>query len=283
VKRRSLAETHPELAAQADGWDPTAIGRGSQSIVNWLDEYGHRWPARVSSRAEGRGCPYCAGHLPLVGVNDLATTHPAMAAEAHGWDPSTMSPGSHRRVAWRCARGHQWTIAVMDRVRSRGCSVCSGWKVLAGFNDLTVTNPDVAAQADGWDPSTVTAGSSKVCRWRCALGHSWQARVSHRTNGSGCPTCAGRFVEPGNNDLATTHPELAAEADSWDPRTVSAGSGKNAACRCSEGHSWTARIGSRAGDGIGCPTCAGRKLEPGVNDLATTHPQIAKEADGWDP
>jgi hypothetical protein len=221
--------------------------------------------------------------LIVPGINDLQTLYPKIALEADGWDPVTMSPGSHRRMDWRCAHGHQWTIAVMDRVRSRGCSVCSGWKVLAGFNDLTVTDSDVAVQADGWDPSTVTAGSSKVRKWRCVLGHNWQTRVSHRTSGSGCPICAGRFVEPGYNDLATTHPELATEAAGWDPRTVSAGSGKNVAWRCIEGHSWTARISSRAGDGIGCPTCAGRKLEPGVNDLASTHPHIAKEADGWDP
>ena len=36
----------------------------------------------------------------IKGVNDLATTHPEIAKEAYGWDPRTVSAGSHKKLEW---------------------------------------------------------------------------------------------------------------------------------------------------------------------------------------
>jgi hypothetical protein len=41
-------------------------------------------------------------------------------------------------------------------------------------------------------------------------------------------------------------------------------------------HEWEATINSRT-KGSGCPYCSGRKVLPGLNDLATTHPEIAHQ------
>ncbi|GEM_PF-2446503 len=64
-------------------------------------------------------------------------------------------------------------------------------------------------------PETVTAGARRKVWWHCEYGHSWQASVFSRTGGTGCPVCAGKVVEKGQNDLATTNPKLAAQ---WDSR-----------------------------------------------------------------
>ena len=56
-----------------------------------------------------------------------------------------------------------------------------------------------------------------------ALGHEWSAAIGDRVRGNECPTCKRRVVLAGFNDLATTHPELATQADGWDPTTVSKG------------------------------------------------------------
>jgi hypothetical protein len=70
--------------------------------------------------------------------------------------------------------------------------VCAGREVLKGFNDLSTLFPDLGKEADGWDPSTVTAGSNRVLRWRCKEGHTWEAQVNNRTPPAncGCPECA---------------------------------------------------------------------------------------------
>ena len=44
-------------------------------------------------------------------------------------------------------------------------------KILIGFNDLQTTHPELAKEADGWDPRTVVAGSNEKYLWRCPDGH----------------------------------------------------------------------------------------------------------------
>ena len=48
--------------------------------------------------------------------------------------------------------------------------------------------------------------------------------------------------------------------------------------RCGKGHEWQATIQSRMKSG--CPVCSNHLVCPGINDLATTYPEIAAE---WHP
>ena len=41
-------------------------------------------------------------------------------------------------------------------------------------------------------PDDVTFGSHKRVWWTCPSGHSWQAMVYTRSEGTGCPVCAGK-------------------------------------------------------------------------------------------
>jgi len=223
----------------------------------------------------------------IVGKNDLATTHPELAKEAVGWDPNTVIAGTHKKLEWKCKKGHTWKAAGSTRVKGHGCPFCSGRQVLVGVNDLATTHPDLASEAFGWDPKTVIAGTRKKLDWKCKQGHTWKANGSDRAYGkSGCPICSGRQVLVGVNDLATTHPDLASEAFGWDPKFISAGTGKKVEWKCKQGHTWKATSNSRTQDkskNKGCPFCTNRKVFFGFNDMSTTHPELAKEANGWDP
>ena len=42
------------------------------------------------------------------------------------------------------------------------------------------------------DPNTLTLGSGKKVWWICDKGHEWQATISSRNRGNGCPYCSGR-------------------------------------------------------------------------------------------
>ena len=283
---KSLAETHPELAAQADGWDPTTVKAGSHKKLAWECGRGHQWVAVVASRAlNGRGCSICANQKILAGLNDLLTKHPSMAAQADGWDPSTVSAGSHKKLWWICASGHRWITSPSKRTtRSQGCPFCSGNLVIVGETDLATTHPEIAAQANGWDPTTIKAGSHKKLGWKGTCGHKWDADVASRAlTGNGCPFCANLKILVGFNDLATTHPEIAAQADGWDPTTVVAGTTKKRDWKCGFNHKWSTSVATRALAGNGCPICSNQKVLAGFNDLKTTHPEIAAQADGWDP
>jgi hypothetical protein len=280
-----LATTHPQLAAQAHGWDPRSVTAGSGTVREWKCQHGHIWRTTIGNRSsQETGCPTCSNRVVLDGFNDLATTHPQLAAQAHGWDPRSVTAGSGTVREWKCQYGHIWKAQLVKRSdRGSGCPICSGHQVLAGFNDLATHNPELASQAWNWDPKTVTAGSSRKLEWQCEHGHNWIASVNGRSSGKGCPICAGKQIKIGFNDLATTHPQLAAQAHGWDPTTVTFGNGSKRRWKCDEGHTWTATANSRSNAESGCPSCAGRQVLAGFNDLATTHPELAAQAHGWNP
>ena len=229
-----LATTHPHLAKEALGWDARLVSAGSHKRVWWRCKESHEWQALVSQRAKvsGSDCPFCANQRVLVGYNDLATSNPQLAKQACGWNPTTVTAGSNRKVRWRCEKGHEWVTTPNKRSSGRGCPVCAGSQVLAGFNDLVTMHPALAGEVVVGNPDEVSAGSNKKLRWRCEKGHEWDASAKDRSKGRGCPICAGKEVLQGFNDLMTTNPLLAAEAAGWDPRTISAGSGKRVRWRC---------------------------------------------------
>ena len=280
-----LKTTHPSLAGEAHGWDPTTVTGKSNEKRAWECQHGHVWDAVVRSRSViGASCPFCEGRRAIPGVNDLATFHPLVAGQAHGWNPSVVNPNSHKKLEFICAKGHVVLQGVRRRVEATGCPVCQNDRVLIGYNDLATTHPELASEADGWDPSTVTAGTHKKLKWKCPKEHTWTTGIINRAkDGTGCPFCSGRLAIPGETDLATTHPELAAQAVGWDPTTVKAGTNKKLKWCCDRGHEWLSEPSTRSGQGTGCPYCSGHKAIPGETDLATAHPELAAQAVGWDP
>lgn len=135
-------------------------------------------------------------------------------------------------------------------------------------------------------PEKISYGSKQSIWWKCEKGHEWQAMVYTRAGGgSGCPYCAGKKAWPGENDLASQRPDLAAQ---WHPtknagmtpQDVPFGSHHKAWWVCEKGHEWRAMVKSRAIGGTGCPVCVNRCLVRGENDLAATHPDLACQ---WHP
>ena len=75
------------------------------------------------------------------------------------------------------------------------CPYCTGRTLLIGFNDLQTKNPDLAKEADGWNPERVKFNCTKNKKsWICRdCGHQWKIEPYARTKrGSGCHMC-GHF------------------------------------------------------------------------------------------
>ena len=202
-----LKTLNPELAKE---WHPTKNGElspemvigGSTKKVWWIGKCGHEWQATVASRFSGTGCPICSGKQVLTGHNDLLSIKPELAKEWHttkngGLSPSMVTPSSHRKVWWKCKKGHEWQATIAHRSSGRNCPICSNRKVLIGYNDLKTTNPFLASE---WHPTKngeltpemVTQKSGKKVWWMCKLGHEWQASIKNRTYGTGCPRCKNK-------------------------------------------------------------------------------------------
>ena len=142
----------------------------------------------------------------------------------------------------------------------------SSSKPILGINDLQTKFPEIAVEANGWDPSTIAGGSGQKKNWICKLGHTWDATISNRTlHNAGCPVCANQQILAGFNDLQTKFPEIAAEANGWDPVNIIPGSNKKKSWICNLGHTWTAVVNSRTSLNSGCPICAEYGFNPAKN------------------
>ena len=297
-KENSLLFSNPEIAKE---WNyekngnlkPEHFESNSHKKVWWKCRQGHEWQTAIANRTKGNGCPYCSGQKVLMGYNDLQTINLILANE---WNyekngelmPSDVTPNSSKIVWWKCSKGHEWQATIANRNKGNGCPYCSGRFTIKNRNDLQTVNPTLAKEwnyekNDGLTPIDVMTGSNKKVWWKCSKGHEWQATVVDRKNGRGCPFCAGKKVLTGYNDLQTVNPNLTLE---WDyekngnltPENFSANSHEKVWWKCSKGHEWQATIASR-NNGRRCPYCSNKSLLQGYNDLATTHPEIAKE---WD-
>jgi hypothetical protein len=194
-----LATLRPEIANEAYGWNPQLVSLHSNQKLDWECKEGHRWSATINNRtSRGDACSVCSSHQTLSGFNDLATTDPEIANQAFNWDPTTASRASNKKKVWRCRLGHFWDAPPSSRTSGSGCPTCAGKITLKGFNDLETVSSQLAKEAYGWDPSTVTVSSNKSFLWKCEEGHVWRATVNNRSAGKGCPTCANSGFDPNN-------------------------------------------------------------------------------------
>jgi Probable Zinc-ribbon domain len=309
VTRRSassLAELHPALAAE---WHRTKNGRltpydvtpGIHRKVWWRcpKERSHIWEASIQQRARcGTGCPFCSGNRPSR-TTSLRARAPAVAAQWHEWrnarlTPDDVTPGSQRKVWWRCSANpqHVWHAQINAVVRSPhgGCPLCPHYRATPETS-LRALFPSIAGDwhptANGdLRPEDVRARSARRIVWRClSCWHVWQTAVSHRTvRAHGCPACAGH-VASWRTSLRTRFPAI---ADEWHPTAngeltpegVLPGSNRRVVWRCSRdpSHVWEAKPATRTRLGTGCPFCAG-KVASRETSLAALHPRIARE---WD-
>ena len=132
-------------------------------------------------------------------------------------------------------------------------------------------------------PEHFLINSNKKVWWICSKGHEWQAKISDRNKGNGCPYCSSNIILRGYNDLQSINPVLAKE---WNyeknngltPKDVQPNSNKKFWWICSKGHEWQASAINR-NKGKGCPYCSNKKVLKGYNDLETINPTLASE---WD-
>ena len=187
------------------GTDPASLMPSSQKKVWWrCKKCGFEYQALVSNRNKGTGCRRCAGQILLRGVNDLATLYPHLAKE---WDtgrngginPSEVFAQTNKKYWWTDSFGHSWQASPNNRIWGTNCPICSGNKVLTGFNDIATTNPEIASE---WHPtkngsvapSSVSKGYTKKVWFLCPkCGGEYESFIGNKIKGFGkCPHCSER-------------------------------------------------------------------------------------------
>ena len=200
--------------------------------------------------------------------------------------PSQVSDRTAKRIWLQCPTcGYEWREGLRGtRKESRKCPSCHGGRghyLAKGGNDLGSKRPDVARQLDPELNGSLRAEGLHVHAgamvwWRGSCGRVWREKVSIRSMrvDDSCPYCKNRKLLHGFNDLATVHPELAAE---WDferngdlkPDGMRSNATKQVWWRGGCGHEWQMSPRQRAAEGLGCPYCSGHRVLAGFNDLAS--------------
>ena len=279
----AASEWHPTLNGSVT---PDEIALRSNKDYYWLCKKGHTYILSPDKRFLGQGCYYCSNRRLLVGFNDLKTVSPEDADE---WDyeknpdsPEDYTYVSYHKAYWVCKEcGHKWQTTIRAKVQSEwnGCKKCAekrrgkrkaetAAKKTGGITD-TILIKEWDYEKNDKEPSGYSPNSSARVHWICSTcGYAYEAKIANRAIlHRGCPVCSNKVVWPGHNDLATTHPDIAAE---WDyekngdltPRMITHGSGKQVWWRCPVGHSYRADPLHRTNKDkpTGCSVCfAGRQ------------------------
>ncbi len=164
-------------------------------------------------------------------------------------------------------------------------------------------NPEVAAM---WDeeangnltPYMFTSGSNYPATWKCPIcGETWKSPIASIVSRKvkSCKKCSMKENGKTITKLKTAKYGSLAERskillNQWDfdengslsPYEIPLNYSFNVAWKCDKcGYKWTSSPNSRVRvDKVaGCPHCTGRVAMPGVDDLETLYPDIAKE---WD-
>jgi very-short-patch-repair endonuclease len=224
----------------------------------------------------------------------ISISHPDLIKE---WDfrknetitPDKVTFGSDKKVWWICSKdkSHSWLASISHRVHGRNCPYCVGKKI-NDSNSLATTHPKLLLE---WHPSKngkinpkeLAHGSKLKVWWKCTKGsdHEWQASITNRVKGRGCPFCNGNKVSL-TNCLSKTHSEISKE---WHPlkngltttNDITKGIVKNYWWQCpkEKSHEYLASPNNRT-QGKGCPYCSGKKVNIS-NSFSALKPLLLKE------
>ena len=204
----SLEVLRPDLIKE---WDfelnkiisPNNVPLHSTKKVHWKCLKGHKWISSIENRTKKNGttCPVCSGRK---SINETSFGHlyPLLLKE---WDydnniinPFDIRPSSHKKINWKCLKGHLWETPLYSRVNGNiGCPFCSGrYTTLErsiGFLKPSFMDEWDEDKNEKFDPYTIPLGSDIKVWWKCNndISHYWKTSIYNRSKGSGCPYCSG--------------------------------------------------------------------------------------------
>ena len=193
-----------------------------------------------------------------------------------GLNPAYFTKGSEKVVWWKCSEcGYEWQNKIKDRIKRKGCPICSKNKLKIGINDYKTLYPKLA---DDWDYEKNKIKLEEIPKskrnekfwWKCKnCGYEWQLSIRSKIVSTYCPKCATKVgVNTRHNNyikkygsLSTNYPEIAKE---WNykkngnllPNNITSKNKKVVWWKCKDcSYEWQASIALRT-NGFGrCPNC----------------------------
>lgn len=289
-KHGSIEEAKPNYLSM---WDyekngailPSSVAITSRHKVFWKCLNGHSFVKSPAQMKNDHSCPKC---------HSLSYLKPDIAAE---WDidqngklrPDEVTPGSGKRVWWKCSADHRWRAVISMRTADKtGCPICFEERrskdprsTLARRNrqPMAEYDPTLLSEWDyqhnlGINPNDISISSKVLYWWHCDDGHLFQMSANQRSRNRECPTCSKfrraeiirRAKLARSGSLYENYPEIASQ---WhprkngllSPRDISSNSHKKIWWLCPINHEWEqspnyrVTLANRGSKHI-CPECA---------------------------
>jgi predicted transcriptional regulator len=172
-----------------------------------------------------------------------------------------------------CAiHNHEFHTAWAQLQAGHGCPICGGSAPL-NMEIVKERLSKINENIEILDTEYVKLSHKMKCR--CKIdGHEWFAHAGNLLhNNRGCPRCA-------KNERIDTEKALIRLANETSNITFGEFEYKNQftriPCKCDiDGYEWSPIFNSLV-RGSGCPVCANKSVATGINDIATTRPELVK-------
>ena len=232
-----------EIARQHGGACLSEAYSSGDELLRWRCAKGHEWEATADKIRHRSWCPECLAEPKVrLSIEDMK----ASARERGGECISSSYTDPNIPLRWRCAEGHEWdAIPEFVRIRGTWCPRCA--------HPLQKELAQVQADARALGGELISPsflGVVKPHRYRCRLGHEFEALPARVALGNWCSRCGQNVA----HDLDRLREAVARRGG----EIVSEECGKSSdriRVRCREGHEWEARQSNLMG-GSWCRKCA---------------------------
>lgn len=232
-----------------------------RTLVKWECKWGHRFSAPYRD-IRGRACPRCPKKG--AGVRKTSTDYYDLAAKRGIlWIGELEPDNTTRKTMWECQEGHLFKTSYAIIRAGHLCPHCArnAPKVRNEYIRLGIRSNIT------WIGEFTPHNSNTKTKWKCRLGHEWNAPYSQIRNGSGCPYCARRVkitVKDYRSMARNNHIK-------WIGKILPANIKHPTEWECRNHHRWS-RSYSSMKKGGSCSKCAGtiKKSMEDYRNIATS-------------
>lgn len=247
---RYSLEDMQEVARRRGGECLSKRFRSISDRLRWRCAEGHEWRASGSQIVHrGTWCAACVGLAPgtIAQMRELA-------GERGGRCLSRRYVNNVTPLRWRCGQGHEWEAAPVALKRGAWCPYCQR-RGIRGIEDFLLADLVRAAEERGGSClSEQYVDAQTNMRFRCQVGHEWEATPASVVMGTWCPECAHTRKPP----LALFQ-ELARERGGRCLSDRYVNGRTRLEFECHRGHRW-ATLPNVVRRGSWCPECA--RIDP---------------------
>ena len=278
---------YPELVPLYSPNNPIPLNevRGIKAKFLWIcpkhGEYEQKLGHMIRALKNGTiGCPYCNG-FKVRREDSAGAKAPELIKEWASSNESTLyeyAPNSKYLATWCCPDcGTKWKAPIYIRVQGYGkCPTCYGNKT---FKERYPELEQYYAKDNDLPFEKAVISDTTPRNWICEHGHEFEDSFNNiHKRGFRCPYCESVKVLQGFNDFATLEPVISKDYDE-EKNGNTAGdvliTNRPVYFKCKNGHSFKRPIIQHIKSNGKCPVCANKRIEKGINDLATTNPEIA--------